>query len=346
MKGLNLFRLAFVAVCTFLGWHMGELIATGAPDVPVNRANLIGGVIGACTALLMVGAEVGFTRKYLGVVTSVIFGLFSGLIMTVIAVQLVFLMPMMETMDDDVHFLVQIGFLIIFSYLGVILVLQSRERFKFIIPFIELQKEESTRNQIALDTSVIIDGRILDLARTGFVSQNLVIPRFILNELHGIADSSDRKKRQRGRRGLEILEKLRKENAIEVEVRDVEIPYEEEVDEKLIRFGKTEKIPILSNDYNLNRVATLEEVEVININDLEEALQTRLVPGEHLEIELVKEGEEPGQGVGFLDDGTMVVVEGGKSHIGEEIHVEVTSAIKTDAGRIIFAEPLTPPEDE
>ena len=192
---------------------------------------------------------------------------------------------------------------------------------------------------ILIDTSVIIDGRIVDIARTGFIAGTLVIPRFILNELQYIADSSESLRRQRGRRGMEVLSDLQKERAITTTIADIDVEGVREVDEKLIMLARQMKAPILTNDYNLNRVAELQGVQVLNINELANAVKSILLPGEILTVNVIQEGKETGQGVAYLDDGTMVVVEDGRNYISKEIEVSVTKVLQTAAGRMIFSKP-------
>ncbi len=192
---------------------------------------------------------------------------------------------------------------------------------------------------VLVDTSVIIDGRIADIVRTGFLRGPLLVPRFILNELQYIADSDDPARRNRGRRGLEILHQLQEGPDIELRVLDDDVREVRQVDEKLLRLARRLGCPILTNDYNLNRIATLQGVEVLNINELANAVKTILLPGETFHIHLLQEGKEPGQGVGYLDDGTMVVVQEGKPFIGQTIEVTVTKVLQTSAGRMIFAVP-------
>lgn len=194
-------------------------------------------------------------------------------------------------------------------------------------------------NAILVDTSAIIDGRIADLTVTGFVEGALVVPRFILDELRHIADSSDPLRRNRGRRGLEVLGRLRQEPNISLEVLDVGVQHSAEVDSELVHLARSMNVPILTTDYNLNRVAELQEVQVLNVNELANALKSIVLPGENLRVNIVQEGKEPGQGVAYLDDGTMVVVEGGRRFIGASHDVVVTRVLQTAAGRIIFAQP-------
>src|SRR5512135_2239235 len=189
---------------------------------------------------------------------------------------------------------------------------------------------------ILLDTSVIIDGRVADIAKTGFLPGTLLIPRFVLNELQYIADSPDGLRRQRGRRGMEVLAELQKLPNILVRVSDIDVEGMREVDDKLVVLGKQLKSPVLTNDYNLNRIAELQGVTVLNINELANAVKSVVLPGEVMNINIFQEGKEIGQGVGYMDDGTMVVVENGKDYIGEYMDVHVTKVLQTAAGRMIF----------
>jgi uncharacterized protein YacL len=192
---------------------------------------------------------------------------------------------------------------------------------------------------ILLDTSVIIDGRIADIARTGFLPGSLLIPRFVLNELQYIADSPDSLRRQRGRRGMEVLAQLQREPSIPVRISDIDVEGVREVDDKLVILARQMRCPILTNDFNLNRIAELQGVTILNINELANAVKSVMLPGEVLCVRIIQEGKEPGQGVGYMDDGTMVVVESGREHLEKEVNVLVTKVLQTAAGRMIFARP-------
>jgi uncharacterized protein YacL len=190
---------------------------------------------------------------------------------------------------------------------------------------------------VLLDTSVIIDGRIADIARAGFVSGTILVPRFVLNELQHIADSSDVLRRNRGRRGLDVLKRLQEESFAPVRITDMDAPGVREVDDKLVSLAKQLNCAVITNDYNLNHVAQLQGVSVLNINELANAVKVVYLPGESLAVKIIQEGREPGQGVGYLDDGTMVVVDDGRRHIDETVPVVVTKVFQTTAGRMIFA---------
>ena len=192
---------------------------------------------------------------------------------------------------------------------------------------------------IVVDTSAIIDGRIAEIVESGFIYGTLVVPKFVLDELQHIADSSDTLRRNRGRRGLEILNRMQKESTTPIEILDEDVPDVAEVDAKLVALARARSKAILTNDFNLNRVAELQGVRVLNINSLANAVKPAVLPGEELRVRVIQEGKEPGQGVGFLDDGTMIVVEGGVRYIDKDLDVAVTRVLQTVAGRMIFAQP-------
>lgn len=192
---------------------------------------------------------------------------------------------------------------------------------------------------VLLDTSVIIDGRISDIAKTGFLPGTLLIPRFVLNELQYIADSPDNLRRQRGRRGMEVLAQLQKTPTIPVQISDIDVEGVHEVDDKLIILARQLRCPILTNDYNLNRVAELQGVLILNVNELANSVKSILLPGEAIDLRIIQEGKEQSQGLAYMEDGTMVVVEGGREYIGEQILVTVTKVLQTTAGRMVFARP-------
>ena len=201
------------------------------------------------------------------------------------------------------------------------------------------KKNGKVSDKILLDTSAIIDGRIADISQTGFVNGTLLVPRFVLEELQHIADSADTLRRNRGRRGLDILNRLQKETNIPVEISDTDIDGVVEVDAKLVKMARNLKCPIITNDFNLNRVAELQGVKVLNINELANAVKPVLLPGEEMLVKIIQDGKELGQGVGYLDDGTMIVVEGGRQHMNNTVEVTVTRVLQTVAGRMIFAHP-------
>lgn len=225
-----------------------------------------------------------------------------------------------------------------------IMVTRGREFFRmFGLSFPErvggIGKVVPRNGQVIVDTSAIIDGRIADISQAGFIPGSLIIPRFVLDELQHIADSYDAVRRNRGRRGLEMLTKLQKESNIPVNISEMDVKDVKDVDSKLVKLAKIFGCAIVTNDFNLNRVAELQGVQVLNVNELANAVRPVVLPGEEMEVRIIQEGKEVGQGVGFLDDGTMIVVEGGRRHINSRIEVVVTRVLQTAAGRMIFAHP-------
>ena len=233
--------------------------------------------------------------------------------------------------------------LLLFGYLGAVLFVTRRDDFLNLFKNVSNKmparaKVESER-RVLVDTSAIIDGRISDIAKTGFLGATLVVPRFVLNELQFVSDSADSLRRQRGRRGLDVLSELQENKEVNVVISDIDVEGVREVDDRLVLLGRQMNAPILTNDYNLNRVAELQGVNVLNINDLANAVKVIILPGESLQIAVIQEGKEYNQGVGYLDDGTMVVIENGEPYLNKQIEVTVTKILQTSAGRMIFAKP-------
>ena len=297
-------------------------------------------------ALTVLVADQLTPRKRIQTISALFFGVLVGVILSDL-IRNAFEPTMLLFINDNVwkgFYPVLTSFV---CYLCVSTLLQTKDDFRFIIPYMEFSKEVKGSRPLVLDTSVVIDGRIADVAETHVLDQPLVVPRFVLQELQGIADSSDKLRRNRGRRGLDILNRLQKSPGIEVRIHDTEIPELlgiKEVDQKLVVLAKHLGGKVVTNDYNLNKIARLQGVDVINLNDIANALKPIVLPGEALTVKLIKRGEEPGQGVGYLDDGTMVVTEQGAYHLGESVKLTVTSVLQTSAGRMIFGriEPATP----
>jgi uncharacterized protein YacL len=230
-----------------------------------------------------------------------------------------------------------LGGAVVFGFLGIALMrMHERETLSFLGLLSDEKEIVEREDLILLDTSVIIDGRIADIRKTGFVSGTLIVPRFVLNELQHIADSSDDLRRRRGRRGLEMLNNMQRDEQIPLEIRERDVRNGHTVDAKLIGLAQELDCPILTNDYNLNRVAELQGVPVLNINELANTVKTVVLPGETLQVRIIQEGKEPRQGVGYLDDGTMIVVENGENYMDREVDIEVTRVLQTAAGRMIF----------
>lgn len=228
---------------------------------------------------------------------------------------------------------------VIFCYLSISFILQTKDDVRFVIPYVEFAKQKKGQRPLILDTSVIIDGRIVDILETWITDNPVIIPRFVLQELQAVADSSDKLKRNRGRRGLDVANKLQRMDRIDVSFQEVPRVGDEsgiDVDQRLVTLAMEIGGRIVTNDYNLNKVAQIRGVEVININDLSNAIKPVFLPGEEMRVKIVKAGEERGQGVGYLEDGTMVVVENARENVGEMIGIVVTSVLQTSAGRMVF----------
>ena len=271
--------------------------------------------------------------------SAAVFGLLFGLIMAKLVSDAVGLIPL----DPSTLAVTRVALTWAFCYLGMVLALRGRDEFSVIIPYVRLSRTDRGEESSLVDTSAIIDGRLVDLCKTRFVQGRLVIPRFVLKELQAVSDSSDPLKRNRGRRGLEVLNHLRQLPTVDVRIHEEDLPGIGEIDAKLVKLAQILDTRIITNDYNLNKVAELQGVVVLNVNDLAQALRPVVLPGETLEVKPIKEGKEHHQAVGYLDDGTMVVVENGRSLIGQSVRGLVTSVLQTSAGRMVFMRPETAP---
>jgi uncharacterized protein YacL len=235
--------------------------------------------------------------------------------------------------------LIQLVLALVLCYSCTSLLLQTKDDFRFLIPYVEFVREVKGFKPLVLDTSVVIDGRIADLVSTGVFDNQLVMPRFALSELQAIADSGDKLRRTRGRRGLDVLNRMRADENVDLMIFDRELPElaGQTVDLKLVLLAKHLEGKVVTGDFNLNKVAKLHNVPVINLNEISNSLRPVFLPDEQFRIKVIKAGEGPEQGVGYLDDGTMVVIEGGRNRIGEELDVRVTSTLQTNAGKMIFS---------
>jgi len=241
--------------------------------------------------------------------------------------------------ERPTRWLIRLCLFVSFSYIGMILALRSnKEDFSLIIPYVRFTSQNAPRSAIVLDTSVIIDGRIAELVEAGFVEGTVIVPRFVLKELQSIADSSDPIRRARGRRGLETLSRIQRTTAVEVKIHEGDFAQETSVDSKLVHLAKNVGAKLYTNDFNLGKIAELQNVPYVNLQELANALKAVLLPGEALSIKIVREGRDKGQGVGYLHDGTMVVVNHGQAHIGQQVEVQVSTLHQTGAGVIVFAD--------
>ncbi|HEG42414.1 MAG TPA: PIN/TRAM domain-containing protein [Phycisphaerales bacterium] len=295
---------------------------------------------GLAVAIIVLAIDWLTPKKSLSALAGIFFGLLVGILIS-------WALSSVMVLIDDLFFNMSPQTLkmstwimsICICYLSISLVIRTKDDVRFVIPYIEFSRQTKGMRPLVLDTSVIIDGRIADIANTKLFDAALVVPRFVLNELQLIADSSDNMKRARGRRGLDMLNKLQDNPVVEVVIDDTPPPgldAKAEVDHKLVAFSKNCDGRLVTNDYNLNKVAQLRGVDVININDLANAMKTITLPGEGMTIKVIRTGEELTQGVGFMDDGTMVVVEGARDKVGETIDISITSSLQTSAGRMVF----------
>ncbi|MDO5579732.1 MAG: PIN domain-containing protein [Planctomycetia bacterium] len=334
--------------CVFL------LVSSGIGVAIVRSGGLYGGNTGTSLTsffglmiftLFLIGIDMAFPKKKIQWISSVYFGLLIGLVMTYFMGMAIepFIADEMNVDGTVIHSDVRRNMvaimLISFSYIGISFLWQTRNDFRFIIPYVEFQKNVKGVRPLILDTSVVIDGRIADIMETKIIDSPLMMPRFAIAELQHIADSADRSRRTRGRRGLDVLNRLQNMASVELQIDDSDLPeYQNQpVDLKLVALAKHLGGKLVTNDYNLNKVAKLQGVDVINLNDLANSLKPVFLPNERIEIDIVKVGEEPGQGIAYLDDGTMVVVDQGRNHLAERVVVTVTSVLQTSAGRMIFA---------
>jgi len=344
-------RIVGMFVIGIAATYWGASLGMGMPDASATLYAVVMGLLGALMGLVLtpyVTTRPARTlRALMGRVAAqtLVAGMIGLIVGLVIASLLAFPLSLLPSPFGEI--LPFMGVLFI-SYFGVaVFIMRQNDIFAVLRSRLPRRGSDESSDDdgahdgrtILMDTSVIIDGRIADIARTGFLSGVLLIPRFVLNELQHIADSADGLRRQRGRRGMEILSQLQKDSTIPVQISDIDVEGTREVDDKLVILGRQLKCPILTNDYNLNRVAELQGVPVLNINELANAVKAILLPGESLQVSVIQEGKENRQGVGYLDDGTMVVVEDGAHFLHRDISVIVTKVLQTAAGRMIFARP-------
>lgn len=287
-------------------------------------------------AIVTIAGDAMLPEKRIDTISAVYFGSLVGVILTVVVN--VVLTPLIGQESEELTALVQLGIGALLCYMCVSFLLQTKDDFRFIIPYVEFSKEIKGRRPYILDTSVVIDGRIADLVDTNILENQLILPRFVVSELQGIADSSDKLRRSRGRRGLDIVNRLRANDHVDLKVYERETPEMagQPVDMKLVLLARHMEGKVITGDYNLNKVAKIHNIAVINLNDIANSLKPVFLPGENIEVRIVKEGEGVEQGVGYLDDGTMIVVEGARRHINETVDLTVTSVLQTSAGRMIF----------
>ncbi len=321
-------RIFFIFLSTIAGYYIGSLLGDFQPTW-----GHIGAVIGLGGSILIILLEMVMKRFSVRNLSAAVFGLIFGFFMAWVLTSVMKLIPMSLQLFSSL----QIIMILIFCYLGMVIAMRGKDEFNLIIPYVKFVRQDKKDDIVLLDTSVIIDGRIADIFHTHFVEGRIVIPRFVLKELQQVADSQDPLKRNRGRRGLDVLNKIQKSTDLDVRIQEEDFPEVKEVDAKLVKLAKLLGAKIFTNDFNLNKVAELQGITVLNINELANALRPVVLPGESMEIRISKEGKEHNQGIAYLDDGTMVVIDNSKHMIGQVTKVIVTSVLQTSAGRMIFA---------
>ncbi len=329
--GLWSIRAFFVILSTLVGYQIGQIVPGLSP--------LTGALIGTGLAGVLIGMEFSLKKVSTRGLSAAVFGLLFGLIMARLILSTLDLVPVGPELGTPIRSVL----VVVFCYFGMAIALRGRDEFNIIIPYVKFTRQDQREELIILDTSVVIDGRIADICQTRFIEGKLIAPRFVLKELQQIADSQDPIKRNRGRRGLDVLARIQKIPHVDVRITEEDFQDTREVDAKLVRLAKLVGGKLLTNDFNLNKVAELQGVQVLNINELANALKPVVLPGEVMEARVIKEGKEYNQGVAYLDDGTMVVVEQGRNLIGQTVKVMVTSVLQTAAGRMIFAKPEEDP---
>jgi uncharacterized protein YacL len=336
---LMILRVAYLLICAgaILAYLTTETVAGQPSTLPQIIEN---NKVTAFFTLLFVSQAVSITdllirKKRIDIVSAVYFGILIGVLLAYLMIQA--LTPIVPV-NTPYHTLVVLLTLLILPYLCVSLLLQTKDDFRFVIPYVEFQRDLKSGRPLVVDSSSLIDGRIADVVETQIIESQLIVPDFVLAEVQEIADSSDKNRRTRGRRGLEVLAKLQQSTHVEVKVMETSRTDFKmmTVDQKVVALAKQVRGGVITNDFNLNKVASVQGIAVINLNDVANALKPRYIPGERLTIKVIKEGEGPGQGVGYLDDGTMVVCENSSNLLGKEISVVVTSVLQSSAGRMIF----------
>ena len=325
-------RVLFLSLCTLGGYAVSQvrpdLISAPLPGLFVGFG--FGGLLIAIDEMIK-----GFSLRAFSAATF-------GLILGTLVAELIDHSDLFTYADVEgrpIRWLIRLALFLGFSYIGMVLAMRSnKEDFSLLIPFIRFTSQDKPASLLVLDTSVIIDGRVADLIESNFLEGTVVVPRFVLNELRLIADSSDPTRRARGRRGLEMLERIRKNTHNEVKIHEADVPDEKEVDAKLVVLSRTLGARLFTNDHNLGKIAELQSVRCVNVNELAKSLKPTLLPGDPLNLKIVREGREKGQGIGYLNDGTMVVVKGAQAVIGQQAEVLVQSLHQTGAGVIVFAE--------
>lgn len=327
-------RILFLLLCTMAGYAISELhpLFTAVPS-----GEIYGVMVGFGFGWLMIAIDEMLKGFSLRAFSATTFGLFLGLIIAVLVDQSGIFAG--QESNDPTRRMVRICLFLSFGYIGMVLAMRSnKEDFSLIIPYVRFTRQAKADNLLILDTSAIIDGRVADLIESNFLEGLIIVPRFVLRELQQIADSTDPIKRARGRRGLEILNRIQRNSRNEVRIHDADFPDEVGVDAKLMRLARNLVAHVYTTDYNLVKVAELQKISCVNIAEVARCLRVILLPGEMLSLRIVREGKERNQGIGYLPDGTMVVVNNAQAHIGQQVDAQVQSTHQTGAGIIVFAD--------
>ncbi len=332
MKSLWAIRILFLSLCIMAGYAISQV---REEFVGLPHASVFGMMIGFGFGGLLIAVDEMLKGFSLRAFSATTFGLLLG---TLVA-ELVDHSGVFENALPEQRWLIRLGLFLSFGYIGIILAMRSnKEDISLIIPFVRFSPQNKPDNLLLLDPSVIIDGRIADLIETHLLDGLIIVPRFVLRELQQIADSGDAIKRARGRRGLEMLNRIQHNGKIEVRIHDADFPEEKDVDSKLVRLARNLNAKLFTNDYNLGKIAELQKVTCINLHEVSKCLKVILLPGEILHLKIVREGKDKGQGIGYMPDGTMVVVNNGQPHVGQQVEAEVQTLLQTGAGIIVFAD--------
>jgi uncharacterized protein YacL len=322
-------RILFLSLCTMAGYAVSQKF----PEMITSGGH--GAVIGFGLGSLLIAVDEMLKGFSLRAFSAVTFGLLLG---TFIA-WLIDSSQLFETVDARTRWVIRLGLFLAFGYIGIILAMRSnKEDFSLIIPYVRFASQSKPENPLVLDTSAIIDGRVVDLIEAQVLEGLIVVPRFVLRELQHIADATDASRRARGRRGLEMLNRIQRNTRYEVKIHENDFAEETEVDAKLVRLTKAVGGKLFTTDFNLAKVAELQSVPCVNLAEVATRMKPVILPGEVLQLRIAREGKDKGQGVGYMNDGTMVVVNHAQEFIGQSIPVQVTSLLQTGAGVIIFAE--------
>lgn len=333
---LLIIRLIYVIVC--IGAVGAYCVSENSVSpVIVQNHRFAAFIIISAISLSILAVDVLLPRKRVEVISVIYFGLLIGVLLAHLLN--LALSPLFNSFGaDGPNFQAGVTMLTLLAlpYLCITFMMQTKDQFRFVIPYVEFERELKGGRPLILDSSALIDGRIADIIETHVVDSQLVVPQFILQEVQDIADSHDKVRRTRGRRGLDILKKLQQDPKVEVKVAETDSGKGKSVDQRLIESCKQFNGRLVTNDLNLNKLATIQGIQVVNLNDVANALKPRFIPGEAVRIKIIKEGEGYNQGVGYLDDGTMVVVEAGSKEVGNEVDTVVTSVLQNSAGRMLF----------